>query len=320
MDFNVSTTKTVVNPYRKTTVTKKNQFEQSETVELAFKMGIQSQLRNGSIQSCRKKAKKRKQRYFKEWKYPAQYFVGHGGKLIFAKHIHCEICRAKHKKLNIPHRSHHKLCTDNKRSKGIPQTNTERVLNFHREREKNNSNLYLQGRDKVDYSNEESKKIKSIFFQAPHQIYQPPDPSHKPTGIPFAAGRKSATCTKKTASPESPTKIAINAQSPSEIRELLDKGMEELKNGNDTWSWTKRSPFPPEITIAIATICAQFYHHKPKPTSVPLPTTPHFQQALDKYNYYFKPGTCTYQFLPQFDNQTPPSPHYHSIVGELHIS
>ena len=160
-------------------------------------MGIQSQLRNGSIQSCRKKATKRKQYFKKEWKCPANYFVGRGGKIIFASHIHCVMCRVRHKKLNIPHRKHHELCLNNTHSKGIPQTNAERVLNFHFEQEKNNSNLHLQGRDKVDYSNEESKKIKSIFFQAPHKIYQPPNPSHNPTGIPFIAGRKSATCTKK---------------------------------------------------------------------------------------------------------------------------
>lgn len=46
----------------------------------------------------------------------------------------------------------------------------------------------------------------------------------------------------------------------------------------------------------------------PLPLSAPSSTTTSQDQQV-----------CPYQFLPQFDNQTPPSPHYHSIVGESFI-
>ena len=80
--------------------------------------------------------------------------------------------------------------------------------------------------------------------------------------------------------------------------------------------WVKDNPFPPQITLAAHIMSLEIRHRKPTDTTKELPDSPQFQQALESCQHYFKTGSCTHQFSPEFaTNSDPPSPNYHSIVG-----
>ena len=112
--------------------------------------------------------------------------------------------------------------------------------------------------------------------------------------------------------------ISNTKKGPTELRKKLDFDIQKFKNGDD-FQWLTESQFPPEVNLLIGTICAEFRHRKPTETSKELPESEGFKEALDVYRHYFKPGTCTYHFLPEDFDNADPSPHYHSVTGESFI-
>ena len=92
--------------------------------------------------------------------------------------------------------------------------------------------------------------------------------------------------------------------------------MEKYENGEKEYEWVKNNPFPPQVTLAALIISRETRHRKSTDITKELLDSVPFQQALEAYKYYFKTGSCTYQFLPEFGtNSDPPSPNYHAIVG-----
>ena len=90
--------------------------------------------------------------------------------------------------------------------------------------------------------------------------------------------------------------------------------MKLYKDGEE-YQWVKNCKFPPEITLAIYIISKDFRHQKSTNTSDDLPESEKFKVALENFQHYFKPGTCTYTFPKEQDNSAP-SPYYHSITDE----
>jgi len=232
-------------------------------------------------------------------------FAGHEGSLIFNA-IHCQRCRAKNLSLKENKHGHHHLCHLRRKKDNVSKnpTNTDMVANCFAEREKNNNTLYVQGRDKTNYSKEESMRIKHVYFQpgGAKEIYQPPDPTMKATNIKFVNSSQAKSV--KSVDDTNPTVPAVTSKTPSQIREELDTAIAEYRSGS-------------EMALSIYNICLNFYHHKPRNTASALPDTTCFHQAMKTLQEYFKPGTCTFTFLPEFSTDTtrPPSPYYHSIVG-----
>lgn len=85
-------------------------------------MGIQSQRRNGAIAKCKKRGTKLMT------KHRSQHKIENADN--FVPSLHCRICRVRHENmkrevenpprssLNLPHRSHHKLCPQNRITRG----------------------------------------------------------------------------------------------------------------------------------------------------------------------------------------------------------
>lgn len=291
-------------------------------VVLHCTMGPQSQNQKGAVETMRKIGTKSKHRVRKEWRLNAEEFQGYGGTLIFNPKIHCQSCRAKNLRLKENKHGHHHLC-HLRRKKNIVSNNTantEMVTAYFATREKNNNTLYIPGRDITDYSKEDSIRHKQVFFQpgGSKEIYQPPDPSMNSTNIKFTnvARVKSV----KTVDDSNPTPV-VTAKMPSQIREELDAAIAECECDSEKYSWVKKCQFSRAMALSIYNICLDFQHHKPTNTASALPETALFHQARKTFLEYFKPGTCTFTFLPEFSTNVtrPPSPHYHSLVGESFI-
>ena len=174
MDDRISNDRTVINPYRKKTGAKETSKNNNESFEFLAQMGGQSQLRNGSIKNAKKKGTQNKHR--RQNANVAQSFENQlrnsDGSTAFVPHLHCKICIAYHKGKNPPKRAHDKRCFRNTKMRGLlnasstnTSTNTSKVNKFYAERQKNNSTLYLPNRDKVDYTAEESKKLKQSILK-----------------------------------------------------------------------------------------------------------------------------------------------------------
>lgn len=238
--------------------------------------------------------------YRKEWNYPKTCFVGYDGNTVFAKHIHCQthsLPNAQHKKSLPPNKAHHALCPSNKRRKGMLKTMPmmHSACQIFATREKKSASCNLK------CAAEKAKKTSDFMMLPVKHISHWSKPQACWNPICHRHWQKRGTHGERIASPaqESPPEKSVNAESPTKIRESLDKGMEEPNNGDNTWSWTTKLPFPPACAIAIAAVCAQLQHRKPKSTLEPLPTVQHVQQALEKCKSCFKPGTCARHFLPE---------------------
>ena len=302
----------VTNPYKRKYQQKNNELlvqnkksNVASTATTTKNMGLQSQRENGSIKKCLKKGTKTKNlRKDKNTE-------GFSNPSVFIPHLHCKICRLRAQGKKIPKRSHHAKCPRNRATRGLinPSTNTVKINKFYEEREKNNNTLYLPGRDKVDYSQKESNEIKNVYFKpgGSNIIYQPPDPSITiPTKIKFG--------TSKHKPPPSKNSITTTKGGPLEFRKALDDLVGSYKK-SESYEWVKESQFSPELTLAAYQICLETRHKKQTSTSAELPDSEQFQEALERFQYFFKPGTCTHHFLPDHYSNDP-SPNYHAIVGE----
>jgi hypothetical protein len=126
IDLNRTLTPVIVNPYaRRRTVaasesnnTVNNVATNSVVTDLT--MGNQSQLCNGAIRKCKKRATKNKtKRVYKQ--------NAIGGGVAFVAHLHCVVCKAIHlvsqgKNISIPYRAHDKRCRVNRKTKGLRKT------------------------------------------------------------------------------------------------------------------------------------------------------------------------------------------------------
>ena len=123
MDPNYKATPNFTNPYAKRSVAEevKNDDVPNDvainTVVADLTMGIQSQLREGAVKKCKKIGTKVKsKRVYRQ--------NAIGGGVAFVETLHCGVCKARHlslrgKNVNIPHRSHHKNCSMNRKTKGL---------------------------------------------------------------------------------------------------------------------------------------------------------------------------------------------------------
>jgi len=301
--------KKVANPYRKPHKLKDNELLQQQTQILlsatahAEEMGIQSQLRNGSIKSCKKRATKVK--HNKKSNTKATYFNGKP----FVPKVHCKVCKAKHNNKRVPHVKHHNLCYNSRNYKKKNSNNTTISDKFFKQCLRNNNALYIEGRDKIDYSKEE-RKIDAAKYFTPTMastIYQPPDPSKKPTGIKFT-----------NASYKTESTVDHRKKDAAEFRKELDKLVKLYKDGEKEYEWVKESKFPAEIALAAHIISVDVRHRKPLSTSQELPDSEKFKEGLEVFQHYFKPGSCTHTFSSRTSSSEdgPPSPSYHSITGE----
>jgi hypothetical protein len=83
-------------------------------------MGIRSQLRNGSVKACKKRATRAK------YKSPALVQRSVKGGVGFVADVHCKVCKATRlnlqgKNVSIPHRPHDRRCPKNRKTGGLSE-------------------------------------------------------------------------------------------------------------------------------------------------------------------------------------------------------
>eukprot|EP00542_Grammatophora_oceanica_P006324 CAMPEP_0194069876 /NCGR_PEP_ID=MMETSP0009_2-20130614/87876_1 /TAXON_ID=210454 /ORGANISM="Grammatophora oceanica, Strain CCMP 410" /LENGTH=420 /DNA_ID=CAMNT_0038723101 /DNA_START=256 /DNA_END=1515 /DNA_ORIENTATION=- len=127
-----------------------------------------------------------------------------------------------------------------------------------------------------------------------------------------AAPQPTATTTPTIVAPKAvpqPTNSPCTASAAS-IRKELDL----VVDADQCPKWATDASYPKEIGIVADKIIKACEHKKPADTSQN-PSTETFQRAREVYLQFFRPGTCTFTFPPDF-GATQPSPAYHSIAGD----
>jgi hypothetical protein len=116
----------------------------AENTTTTNNMGCQSQLREGAIKKCKKKATRTK--------YKVDVVARSQGE-AFVPLLHCHVCKSKKlllqgKKIVIPHRSHHKHCPLNRKTRGNNTTTQQNMTAFTIT---NNNNNNINNNNNLNY-------------------------------------------------------------------------------------------------------------------------------------------------------------------------
>jgi hypothetical protein len=270
-----------------------------------FNMGIRSQLLNGSIHKSKKIATKAKtKRNYK------QNAIGSGE--AFVEGVHCGVCKAKRdiargKDVKLPHRSHDKRCSLNRRTRGLSATTV--LVNKEAARNMAINTAPIASVLGQKLAAEAGTNIARFF--APYPQLNPPDTNVAQISL--------GTDDVVVSTNQQGRNLQKFEQKTRSIREVMDDTLGDATGGTNEcqeFKWLETTKYPRALTLAIDLIVSKCEHRKSSKTEDPLPRTSTFLEAMEKYHTYFPPGTCTYTF-PQ-DNSTP-SLHYHFIAGESFI-
>jgi hypothetical protein len=269
-------------------------------------MGIQSQLREGSIRAAKKRGSTMKALKFKQKAVP--------GGTIFVPWKH--FCAAEHlknmgKDVNIPKCPHHDRCPRNRKTRGISAAtvafNKAVKINLAVKRASLDSVL---GRR----LNAMTLSVAAVatMLQVPYPQLNPRPSVARPTGGDGTAAAAAASTNNNGEIPVSSTDTAAVS-----LREKLDERMKQEETLQARPPWLADSKYPVALMCAISCITSYFEHKKSSKTQEPLPKTERFVQAISRYYEYFPPATCTFTFprpdIVKGSNSTP-SPEYHSIL------
>jgi hypothetical protein len=315
MDFNRTSTGVIINPYAKhpaAATTERN--EKTNNVAITpvvndLTMGNQSQLRNGAIKKCKKMATNRKKKQVYKQK-------AIGGGVAFIEKLHCVVCKAKRliaqgKNVSLPHRSHDKRCSMNRKTRGLSAMAVFVDKEANRNMAINNAPMASFLGQKL--AAEAAKTGTNILrFFSPYPQLNPP--ATNVARLPLDMDNVVAWRKQQGRNPNS-----FEPKSPS-IREVIDDTLGGTMNQDQEFKWLEKTRYSKAITLAIDYIVAKFEHRKSSKTEDPLPATSNFLEAMERYHTYFPPGVCTYTFPPDIpSDHLTPSPHYHFIAGESFI-
>jgi hypothetical protein len=318
MDFNRTLTGVIINPYAKhsaAATTEKN--EKTNNVAITpvvndLNMGNQSQLRNGAIQKCKKMATKRKTKQVYKQK-------AIGGGVAFIEKLHCVVCKAKRliaqgKNVSLPHRSHDKRCSMNRKTRGLSAMAVFVEKEANRNLAINNAPLASFLGQKLAAEAAKTGTNIGRYFSSPYPQLNPPDRNVE--RLPLATDHVAAWSTQGAESTKK-----FEQKTPS-IRQVLDNTLGGTMNQDQEFKWLEKTKYSKALTLAIDHIVAKFEHRKSSKTEDPLPATSNFLEAMERYHAYFPRKTCIYTFPPDDGDDNDaylPSPHYHFIEGESFI-
>ena len=265
-------------------------------------MAGQSQNRNGSVKTMKKRGTKlkKRQQFVNSITNGARSAMLINGERCFIPHLQCIVCKWEDQKAKHPdsagpflrkkpHKSHHHKCPYN--------------------------------RDNI--------KIKSIWVL---------DASAASGASNLQAAAILAATNSKTSTPLTLEK-AIAAkettlfsnkttqQMTDEIDDLdlatklccdLDGRIAALQTGNEmsTFENDSHGHAPLVVAMAVHSIIKKFEHRRPQSIDGVLPFTPGFLRAYDKYKKFFPPQTCLFEFPKQATSSlNPPSQYYDQLEG-----
>ena len=257
-------------------------------------MGIQSQLREGSIKACKKRATRQAKH-----KRKSLTQMGVDGGRAFLPERDCAVCRAKHLNLPVPHRAHDKRCPHNRSTRGGSKRSVEvEKIAAEHIRQNNIPPVAIP----VDVAMNNASDLRSHFtpnFQQPKAARAASNPKPPPAQT-------------------APQPVTEEGAIPTaqEIREEL---RERFHKKRDAFSWAFEPNYKPPAAVALSIdfVISKFKHRRREQNSGELSITPKAQAALDMFRKLFPVGTCEYQF-PPIDPTEPmqADPTYHSVQGQ----
>ena len=260
-------------------------------------MGGQSQLRQGSVQQCRNRSRK---------KTPTKRTPKHKQRRIdsnsrpFNPTLDCKVCRweahaspsAKITKKGKPHRGHDARCPRNTTTRGV-------------------SSVSVQV-ERVARANIAANNAPPVVTTA-----------KKPTGFSFFHARPTNRNTvggeiiqKKSPPGENNLNNFKCLSCPTHLRDIMDERMTKYKTGKD-YGWIKKdSKYPVGIGLMASYITSILEHRKSGCTSEPLLKTDKNDKVFALYRHFFAPGSLSFKFPKDMSENRGPSPSYHFIEGE----
>ena len=275
-------------------------------------MGIQSQRREGAVKKCKKRATQLKSKHTLR-----QYAIDAGGEAFVAIE-HCAICKAKHLnergiKTRIPRRAHNKKCSRNLKTRGT----SEMTVFVNKEAARN---LATNRAAIANRSVEKSQKdVPSTLHQGYHGFFAKSTNRVTSTVRPStttATTTATATLTATTASTGLATTVAVSIADPRSLRRELDARMKKVESEGNDYHWLEQKKYPAALGLMVDYICSSFEHRKPTSTATPKSETVPTQEANEKYRAFFSPGSLSFTFgMDVNNNNEPTSPHYHALEG-----
>lgn len=281
--------------------------QQIITLTAGNPMGIQSQLRNGSIKACKKRATKAKHRK----KHLAQMSVDRKEARAFVPEVDCRICVAKIAVQNgslkqVPHRAHDPRCKVNQKTKGlsertvqvekiaaenIRQNNIPPVLVPREEALKNASDLmsyYGGGRSRITAGDAVAKVVQTN-------------------------GQK----TLNSVSDSSNTTIDLNMISAITLQTEISNCMQS-ETLEEKYKWATKSTMkaPMAIALAINQIVERFKHRRPKKVDGLMQSTDAFANSYNIFRTIFPTGKAEFHFPVVDPSVGAVDPVYHAIEGQ----
>jgi hypothetical protein len=242
-------------------------------------MGLQSQLRNGSVKRCKKKATKAKHLR------PTSRMV-FGSSLPFIPEVHCRLCKKRsisQEEAKKYKHGHHKKCPkkpDSKNKTNVTHANpwqpavaaSSSSLGYRRE------TLYPMG----------------IIATTNQRLGDNPIDEDEDDLAP----------------PE-------HADFVTDLRSEMESSNRALLENDDEKKWATNATAPVAYCLAIDHILSQFEHRRKKSKDAMLPHTEDFRSQINRYYELFPLGNCEFVF-PK-DHNRRPSPVYHQIEGQSMI-
>ena len=290
-----------------------NQRTTTPAVDFFQRMGCQSKMREGAIKACKKRATKAKHQKHRR---VSHVQMGVDGKRAFAPELDCAVCKVKHRnKLSglsepIPHRSHHRCCPHNRKTRG----GSERTVEVERIAQEN---IRKNNIPPVQVPPAEALKNGSDLL-----LYFGRNATTATTTK--APNTQSTTSTQETilatsqesmASTSSENNVDVVLPTAGTLQKELGLRMENLEE----YKWATAENYKPPIAVALTIdyiiSLMRFRRKKLKPapgTQEP----PETQKAKKIFEGLFPVGRCHYEFPLVDPTQEEVDPLYHSIAGQ----
>ena len=266
-------------------------------------MGCQSQLRDGSIKACKKRATKAKHRR------KSLTQMGVDGKRAFLPEKDCAVCKAKHLIKNgvtvaVPHRSHDPRCTHNRKTRGLSARTVEV--------------------EKIAQNNIFQNNIPPVMIPASEALKNASDlrlhfgGCHHAAQLPTMAKAKSTPLPPPTApSKKIAATTLINNSTLPDAAAIQTEVVKRYQSRQSEYSWATRPGYKPPVAIALAIdyILGLFKHRRPT-RSQGTTSTALAQKAHQTFRAFFPFGRCDYEFPVVNPVEEEVHPLYHAIQGQ----
>jgi hypothetical protein len=320
--------------------------EPTNQASVAAKMGIQSQLRDGSVKKCKKRSTKLLTKY-KVGRHDLRQAAIVAGGVAFNSIEHCKICKAEHLKMKVKHLAHDERCSRKRVRKGHEMTvfvNKEAARNLAANRAAMKNKTAETSRQNVRFFQPRTNRVTTAA--------QPSIAAAGAAGAVTAAGAATAAAaasdtgaaaaaasTASAGTEKRCSKLyhplpslrdmgaataALSIADPTSLRRELDERMKKLESEGNDYCWLEQAKYPAAIGLMADYICSSIEHRKPTCTNTPTPDTVTKQEAAEKYRAFFPKGSFEFTFGVDMCDDEPnpdPSPHYHALEGQtiLHV-